>query len=711
MDGLRTYAAVLALSIVAVVARALLEPILVDRARFLVPLVVVVVAAVAGGRGPAILAAVVTGAGTILFALSGGGTAFAQELLPAATFMLGVAAVILLTERLRGAREAAESQAASLAAAVADRDRALEREGRERELAERRARILEANQAISLEVTAPALAADVAGRILDIAVGALGAATGAIAQVVDGGTTLRTVAMRGYPPGIVAQFATIPLEADLPFARVARTRTAEWMDGPDERRAAMPPGVAEKLTDVGGAALLPLESGGRSYGVIALGLPPGRTVTPDDRGFIGLVARKIGQALHRAHLEEARRAADLAERERAAQLRAVVDTIEDGIAVVADGDILVRNAALGAIVGEVDTVDDVARSLGLLPADLEVAGRAREGEMVGPGGERRWLELRVYPIDPGPGARTSESLLVVRDVTAARTALAVRDAFVGMLSHELRTPVTVIISSAGVLARRLPAGDATLELVEDIAAESDRMNRLIDDLLVLSQSEAGPVVEPEPVLVHHIVNRVVAATMDRHPDACLSVDAPAGLPPAAGDPTLVEQVVRNLVGNAIKYSGPSPVVRVGAREVDGEIEVSVEDEGPGVPEHEREAIFDIFFRSRSTAALAGGAGIGLFVCRRLVEAMGGRVSVAPGSTGGARFTFAIPTYVLSGHDALAGAPEGRADRPPGNGLGPIAFARSAPWAGRGAPRAGRQAGRRRATRSSSSRPNSRRRST
>jgi K+-sensing histidine kinase KdpD len=457
VDGLRTYVAVLALSIVAVVARAMLEPVLADRARFLVPLVVVVVAAAAGGRGPAILAAVVTGVGTILFAVAGGSTVLAQELLPAAAFLMGVAAVILLTERLRRARQAAESQAASLATAVADRDRALEREGRERELAERRARILEASQAIALEVTAPTLAPDVAGRVLDIALEALGAATGAIAQVSETGTTLQTVAMRGYPPGVVEAYATIPLDADLPFARVARARSAEWLDGPTERRAAMPPGVAQELPDVGGAALLPLVSGGRTYGVIAIGLPPGGTITPDDRAFIELVARKIAQALDRAYLEEAGRAAARAEHKRAAQLQAVVETIEDGIAVVAGGSILVRNAALRGIVGEVDTVDDLARSLGLLRPDLEAGGGAREAELVGPGGERRWLELRVYPIDPGPGATSFETLIVVRDVTADRAALAVRDAFVGMLSHELRTPITVIIGSAGVLARRLPA--------------------------------------------------------------------------------------------------------------------------------------------------------------------------------------------------------------------------------------------------------------
>jgi two-component system sensor histidine kinase KdpD len=179
------------------------------------------------------------------------------------------------------------------------------------------------------------------------------------------------------------------------------------------------------------------------------------------------------------------------------------------------------------------------------------------------------------------------------------------------------------------------------------------MHRLIDDLLVLHQPDSGHVILPEPVLVHHLVNRVIAATADRNPGAHLEVDAPAGLPPAAGDPTLVEQVIRNLVGNAIKYAGPRPTVRVVARDAGGAIEVVVEDDGPGVPEHEREAIFDIYFRSRSTSARAGGAGIGLFVCRRLVEAMGGRIWVTEASTGGAGFAFAIPTYAAPGAERTA----------------------------------------------------------
>lgn len=143
-----------------------------------------------------------------------------------------------------------------------------------------------------------------------------------------------------------------------------------------------------------------------------------------------------------------------------------------------------------------------------------------------------------------------------------------------------------------------------------------------------------------------VVNRIIAAEINRYPLARFDVDAPAGLPPAAGDATFVEQVVRNLVGNAIKYAGPRAKVGVSAREAGPEIEVEVADDGPGIPESEREAIFDIFFRSRSTAVRAGGAGVGLFVCRRLVEAMGGRIWASESAAGGASFTFTVPSYAV-----------------------------------------------------------------
>lgn len=649
MAGLRAYVAFLALSIAAVVGRALLEPALQDRARFLVPLVVVVLAAAAGGRGPALLAAVVGGIGTLLVAAAAPGSEVRAEFLPAVAYVLGVAASILLTERLRLAREAAEAQALRMSEALADRDRALAREGHAREIAERRSRILEAMQEVSLTVTAPTLPPAVAQRLLDIAVETLEAASGAVALIDDDGTTLRMAAMLGYPTSVMERFATIPLDADLWFADVARTGMPAWLEGGAERRAAMPPDAAEVMPPVGGAAAVPLQASGFTYGVVAIGMPEGRLIGPDERAFIGLVARKIGQALDRGRLEEERRTAARAEQERAAQLRAVLATMEDAIAVVAGSRIVVRNPSFDRLVGaDARSVDDLAAALGLPGEAFSAEGGPREVALAA-GGDSRWLEGRTYAIDAAAGEAGEETLVIIRDVTAARTALAVRDAFVGMLSHELRTPVTVILGTAGILRRRIPDDPPTVELIDDIASESERMNRLIDDLLVLSQPDA-PVTHPEPVLVHHIVDRVVAGAARRHPDARISVDTPAGLPPAAGDPTLVEQVVRNLVGNAIKYAGPAPVVRVSAREGRAGIEVAVEDDGPGVPEHEREAIFGIYFRSRTTVGRAGGAGIGLFVCRRLVEAMGGLIGVSAAPGGGARFAFDIPAWAATSAD-------------------------------------------------------------
>lgn len=677
MPTLRTYVVVVALAVAAVVARALLEPLIEDRVRFLVPLVVVGVAGAIGGRGPAIAAAVAGGLGTLIVAALVTPGALTLELIPAALYALGVVAVVAITERLRGAREAAQLQASRLDATLAERDRVLEREQQERRLAERRARILDGMQELSIVVAGTALPpAEMAGRVLEVAIGVLGASTGAIAVREDDVPELRMLAMRGYPPQVVEDYARIPVDADLPFARAARSGVAEWLKTESERREAMPPDVAAALDDVGGAAIVPLDVGGRVFGAIAFGMPAGAGISADDRSFIGLVARKAAQAIERSRLVEAGRLADRAERERAEQLRAVLETMQDGIAIVAEGKIGFRNAALDRLAGrEVRSLDDLAGALGVAPAELR-ASAPHEVVASGPGGVQRWLEVAGWPIGPEPAEHGS--LVVVRDVTAARTAVAVRDAFVGMLSHELRTPITVILGSAGLLRRRFPAGDPSLEMVEDITAESERMNQLIDDLLVVSVPEIGPTAHPDPVLVRHVLAGAVALEARRHPGARLEVDAPAGLPPVAGDQTLLEQVVRNLIGNAVKYAGPRASVVLAAREVDNGIEVSISDDGPGIPEGERHAVFDIFFRSRSTAARAGGAGIGLFVCRRLIESMGGRIWASEAPGGGACLRFTIPTYASGplddggDDDGELGAVAGRTEAAPASSPGPAA---------------------------------------
>ncbi len=205
-----------------------------------------------------------------------------------------------------------------------------------------------------------------------------------------------------------------------------------------------------------------------------------------------------------------------------------------------------------------------------------------------------------------------------------------RDAFVGVMSHELRTPVTTIYGAAKLLAK-WPRRPELETLVEDIEEESDRLHRITEDLLVLSRAEHGLVeLQAEPVLVQRLVPAVIAEVRRRHPSLEVDLDLAPALPPIAGDEAALRQVLVNLLTNAAKYGEGSPV-RISARadEPDGDVLVRVEDQGPGLPAEDLEPIFDLFFRSTSNARRASGTGIGLYVVRQLVGAMGGAVHAYP----------------------------------------------------------------------------------
>ncbi len=222
---------------------------------------------------------------------------------------------------------------------------------------------------------------------------------------------------------------------------------------------------------------------------------------------------------------------------------------------------------------------------------------------------------------------------------------ALREAFVGVISHELRTPITTIYGLARILHQRGEAMDpaARTEALADIEAESDRLYRLVEDLLVLSRAESGRVpTEPEPINLARLVNRICDAEAQRHPDRTFLVESPAGLPLIEAETTYVEQVVRNFLTNAAKYSAaPAPIETVLA--VDGDdVVVRVLDRGPGVDDETARRAFDLFFRTEEATRAASGAGIGLFVCRELVHAMGGQTWMRPRPGGGTEVGFRLP---------------------------------------------------------------------
>jgi len=214
-----------------------------------------------------------------------------------------------------------------------------------------------------------------------------------------------------------------------------------------------------------------------------------------------------------------------------------------------------------------------------------------------------------------------------------------------MLSHEFRTPVTTIYAAAQLLSRdKVVMADARLRsLFPDIAAESERLLRLVDDLLVLTRLERGALeAEREPVLLQRVLPRVVDREQRRFDGRSVRVEVPTDLPPAMCDQTFLEQVLANLLSNAFKYSHPSSEVQVAVVDRSSELEVQVRDRGIGMEPDELDSVFDLLYRSPEARLVAPGAGVGLYVCRQLVETMGGQVWIAPKSGQGTSIAFTVP---------------------------------------------------------------------
>ena len=221
-----------------------------------------------------------------------------------------------------------------------------------------------------------------------------------------------------------------------------------------------------------------------------------------------------------------------------------------------------------------------------------------------------------------------------------------KDEFLGLVSHELRTPITALYGGARMLRSR---GDKLTEedrqrLLTDVELESERLYRMVEDLLALARVELGQTVPAEPVLAQRVLDKVTYAFSQRRPGRPIGVEIEGELEPVAAQQTYVEQVLRNLLSNADKYSPDGSPIVVHARQVNGTVEITVLDRGPGIAEGEAEMIFERFYRSDKTPGRAKGVGLGLTVCKRLIEAQSGRVWARPNNGGGLEVGFALPVY-------------------------------------------------------------------
>ncbi|HMS58639.1 MAG TPA: PAS domain S-box protein [Tepidiformaceae bacterium] len=222
-------------------------------------------------------------------------------------------------------------------------------------------------------------------------------------------------------------------------------------------------------------------------------------------------------------------------------------------------------------------------------------------------------------------------------------AMAVKDEFLGSVSHELRTPLTSLVGLIHMLHERgeLVDRESRREAFDQLATDATRLQQIIENMLILARLD-HTTFEAEPLLVQRVAPAVLAAHRRRFPSHNLIEDFPADLPVVLAQRTWVDQVLTNLLSNAQKYTPPDAPVEVLAVEREADVEISVLDRGPGLTEDEARRIFEPFTRLQRDRYRGPGSGLGLAVCRRLVELMGGTIDARPRPGGGAIFQFRLP---------------------------------------------------------------------
>jgi thioredoxin type arsenate reductase len=249
--------------------------------------------------------------------------------------------------------------------------------------------------------------------------------------------------------------------------------------------------------------------------------------------------------------------------------------------------------------------------------------------------EGRWFRVNGAPLHDGRGHLLG-FLLVFNDITELKRLETVRSDFVANVSHELRTPLTAIQGYVETLLRTPPADPRdTVSFLEIIERHTERLGRLTEDLLTLSDLESGrAVIVPQPVEVKNLVQRVLEVFTDgaAKKQVALIYFAEPDLPPLSGAPDRLQQLLINLVDNAIKYTPPGGKVQVFGRLLkdNGErkIELGVSDSGMGIPEKDIPRLTERFYRVDKTRSRElGGTGLGLAIVKHIVQAHGGELKI------------------------------------------------------------------------------------
>src|SRR5919199_83293 len=417
-------------------------------------------------------------------------------------------------------------------------------------------------------------------------------------------------------------------------------------------------GTMRKIPDTGppktrAALMVPVKHEGAVVGVVQLmsdRAEYGAEQLELVEGLVGQMAAAVRNARllkERSRLEAAEAAARAvaAEREQAAY---VLEAVGDGIFLLDDeGLVRLWNPAAEVVTG-LATDDVLDRPVGAaLPGWPELVDRIPVAQ--GPASPRsvtlpvsvagRELWLSFVAVRGAAGV-----VYAFRDLTSERRLEEEKTDLVATISHELRTPMAAVYGAAETLLRRddLPP-ERRRELLAMIAAQATRLSGIVESVLLTSRLDRGDIaVEREPVDVAELARATVGALRPQLPPSLeLELEVGPEEVRAAGDADRIQQVLVNLLDNAVKYGEGSPVT-VRVRPANGVVRLSVQDSGPGLSAAEQARIFDKFYRGGPQLTRTGGTGLGLYISRELVRRMGGRLDVRSESGAGATFVLELP---------------------------------------------------------------------
>jgi PAS domain S-box-containing protein len=409
-----------------------------------------------------------------------------------------------------------------------------------------------------------------------------------------------------------------------------------------------PPGVQSAL-------MVPVKLDGEVVGVVQL---MHETKRYDDEqlelaeGLVGLMAAAVRNARLHEHgqVEAAARAraeATAAAREQAAR---VLEAVGDGVMMVdSDGRLGFWNRAAELVTGRSreDVVgrqaDEVLAGWQAVAAEIAIS---EEAELARPvtlpvevDGAELWLSFMAVRSPNGV-------VYTFRDLTGDRGLEAAKSDFIATLSHELRTPMTAVLGAAKTLLRDDIAlsPERRHQLLEMIGAQGTRLTQITEEVLLANRLDRGDLrIDSERVDLSQLVDHAIETMRHDAPDSISISAATNGGAEAIGDRDRIEQVLVNLIDNAVKYSPDGGEVVVSTVPAAASVRVEVADQGIGIPPSEQEAVFEKFYRGDPQhRAVPGGTGLGLYICRELVQRMGGTIGVRSRPGGGSTFWFQLP---------------------------------------------------------------------